>query len=263
MLAGFLCMIGVPASFAGGDLVKFRGDILVEKEQKVNSAVAIFGDVIVEGAVDGDVVAILGSVSLGPAAVVEGNVVVIGGGITRADGASLNGGVVDIRLPTSFPRFPRINLKAWFLSFKLLAFAGCLGMGLLVVAIFPKLTLRISAVPKKHPRSVIFWGLLGLIVIVPLAAFLFISVIGIILIPLEILLAAIGLLLGYMATARLIGKKLLAVFKMTVTSIAWETVAGLTLLALVGLVPLVGGMIKAVVLLIGFGSVIRVVVFRD
>ena len=86
------------------------------------------GSVYVNGQVDGDVVAVMGNVELGPEARVRGNVVVVGGALTRDPAATIGGGVERV-LNTDWADFEW--LRPWIdkclLYGRPLAFANGLG----------------------------------------------------------------------------------------------------------------------------------------
>ena len=100
------------------------------------------------------------------------------------------------------------------------------------------------------------WAVLGLVVLVPLAFFLVISAVGIPLIALEVFLVAIAFLVGYIAIAQLIGDKIAVLMKRPAISVLWVTVMGLLALWLVGWVPFLGSLVKAAVIVLGFGGVL-------
>ena len=93
-------------------------------------------------------------------------------------------------------------------------------------------------------------------VVVPLAIFLAISVIGIPLIALEIFLIGIAFLVGYIAIAQLIGDKIAALMQRPALGVIWLTVMGLLALWFIGWVPFLGSLVKAVVIVLGFGGVL-------
>ena len=74
----------LPASGAqANDRVRIGGDVVVEKGMTVKDAVAVGGNVTVNGVVNKSAVAVGGSVFLGPDAVVRKDVVCIGGVIEK------------------------------------------------------------------------------------------------------------------------------------------------------------------------------------
>ncbi|MDD5170784.1 MAG: hypothetical protein PHN75_18350, partial [Syntrophales bacterium] len=104
---------------------------------------------------------------------------------------------------------------------------------------------------------VLLWGILGLIVVVPLAILLTISVIGIVLIPLEIILVVCASLLGLIAVSRLIGEKAyLLFFRRSDQHMIRQTFWGLVIIWLIGWIPVIGWMIKVIAITVGLGAVI-------
>jgi hypothetical protein len=84
---------------ASRERVRIFGNINIEEEEYIDGqAVAVIGSVQVNGEVRQEVVAVLGSVELGPKAVVHGDVVSIGGRIRRAPGSQIDGAITEISL---------------------------------------------------------------------------------------------------------------------------------------------------------------------
>jgi hypothetical protein len=105
-------------------------------------------------------------------------------------------------------------------------------------------------------------GLLGTIIIFPLGFLLLISIVGIVLIPLEIILVGCMVILGYIAVGQLIGKRITIALKKSDQSILLETAIGMAVLCSTALIPFAGWMIKGIAIFLGFGGVIVAVVGR-
>jgi len=133
---------------------------------------------------------------------------------------------------------------------------GFLAFAVLLVAIMPKSFDLITDNVQQNFGKVILWAILGLVVLVPLAFFLLISVVGIPLIALEVLLAGIAFIVGYIAIAQLIGDKIAALMKRPALSVIWLTVVGLLALWLIGWVPVLGSIVKFLAIVLGFGGVL-------
>ena len=125
-----------------------------------------------------------------------------------------------------------------------------------MVAVLPKPFNLISNTVQQNLGKVMLWAVLGLVVLIPLAVFLVISVVGIPLIALEVFLVGIAFLVGYIAIAQLIGDKIAALIKRPALSAIWLTVMGLLALWFIGWVPFLGSLVKAVVIVLGFGGVL-------
>lgn len=106
------------------------------------------------------------------------------------------------------------------------------------------------------PLKVTLWGIFGLTLVVPLAVLLAISVVGIVLIPLEMTIVLCAVLFGFVAVSQIIGEKLFAVLKRHDQSMVRETIWGLIILWLIGWIPYVGWMLKVLAIVLGLGSVL-------
>ena len=94
---------------AGRERVRIFGDINVREDEYVDGqAVAVFGDVTVNGELRQEAVAVLGSVVLGPKAVVHGDVVSVGGRVRRSEGARVDGAVTEVSFADS-----GIHIEPW------------------------------------------------------------------------------------------------------------------------------------------------------
>jgi len=248
-----------PAGASARDKVRIGGDVVVDEGTEVKDAVAVGGSVTVNGKVRNSAVAVGGSVILGPNAVIGNDVVSIGGAVKQAQGSKIHGDVVELNIPgvsAIMPFFFEDTSYSWFWTFKIISLLGFLALAVLLVAVLPKPFNLISNNVQQNLGKIILWGILGLVVLIPLAIFLVISVIGIPLIALEVFLAGIAFLVGYIAIAQLIGDKIAALMKRPALNVIWLTVMGLLALWLIGWVPFLGSLIKAVVILLGFGGVL-------
>ncbi|HEX2101597.1 MAG TPA: RDD family protein, partial [Candidatus Synoicihabitans sp.] len=94
-----------------GDAVAVLGNVTINHSSR--DAIAVMGNVTINGVVRGEVVAVMGSVQLGPNARVEGDIVTIGGQVDRAPGAQAMGEVHQVGpLPAFGSGFP--GLRTWF-----------------------------------------------------------------------------------------------------------------------------------------------------
>jgi predicted membrane protein len=100
------------------------------------------------------------------------------------------------------------------------------------------------------------WGLLGVVLVVPVAALLAVSVVGIVLIPFEMLGVALAVLVGYVALAIVVGRKAAEAFKKPDISVVLAALAGLLLLWIASWVPIVGWIVKVLAAVVGLGGVI-------
>jgi hypothetical protein len=250
------------AAFADLDsITKFGSDIYLAKDTVVAKAVAVGGDVTVAGKVEGDVAAIGGNVILEDSATVLGNVVTVGGAIAKAPKAVIKGEIIEIGVPaneviaTSLQRgeIPLLGLSLVFLQ--LLIFLAVLILALVTVAYCTKqVGVTSFACEKKFWRC--FWvGLLELILLIPITLLLVVSIVGLAFLPLWIILVIAALFFAKVAVSQLIGKLLLAFFKVTRKPMLLEVTLGLVILALLSMIPVLGWLVKAVLVLAALGAV--------
>lgn len=263
MLIGFV----VPVQASDKSIVKIGSDVRVEEDMRIEDAVAIGGSVYVDGVVDGDAVAIGGTIYLGDSAVVHGDAVTVGGRIEEAEGAMIYGSTVDVSSINIDSFFDNMDFSHDFRgfprAFKFISVIGLFALVILLSLIMPKELNKISTVVKNEPLQMFLYGLLGVILIIPIALMLVISVIGIALIPLEILAVFLASLIGYIAVAVLIGERILNALNNDDPNVIISAILGVLLLWLIGLIPFVGGLVKVIVCIIGFGAVIIAVARRN
>ena len=251
-------------------VIKIGSDVHIEKDMRVDDAVAVGGSVYVDGIVDGDAVAIGGSVRLGEEAIIHGDAVTVGGTIEEAEGSMVYGTTVDVG---SFD-FTNIFESSGFFDghnripgiprgLKFIPLIGLFALVLLLAVLIPTELSTVASNIKNEPIIMFLWGMLGIILIVPLAVMLAISIVGIALIPLEILAVFLAALIGYIAVAVIIGKKLLRALKTDNPSVVLSAILGVLILWLVGLIPVFGSIVKAITVIIGFGAVIIAVARRN
>ena len=201
----------------GGARVRVGGDVFVKDTEAVgDDVVVVLGSAHVDGRVDGDVVAVGGSVYLGPKAQVRGGVTSVGGGVERVTGSSVNGPINEVKV--SFPSVgPFVRIRpwqdwSWFSSpfgrsvelIGTLVRVMLLGLfAALVVAIAPRPVRRVADRVSTEPWRAGLVGLAAQILFIPLLVLtvivLAISIIGIpllLLVPFAILAAIIVALLG-------------------------------------------------------------------
>lgn len=262
-IAVILLIVLLPLVSANArDKVRIGGNVLVEEGTEVKDAVAVGGSITVNGKVKKSAVAVGGSVTLGPNAVIGDDVVAIGGEVVQAQGSIIHGDVVELNIPgvsAIMPFFFEDTSLGWFWAFKIVSLLGFLALALLVVAVIPRPFSLISSTVQQYTLKTILLGTLGLLVLVPLAVFLAITIIGLPLVALEVFVVGIAFLVGYIAIAQLIGDKIAVLLKRPALNALWVTLLGLLILWLVGWVPFVGSLVKAVAIFLGFGGVLATI----
>jgi hypothetical protein len=262
LLLIFSLLLTPMAATASSDksIVKIGSDVTIEKGQKVHSVVAIGGQITVSGAVEKSVVAVGGSVVLTKTAVVKGSVVSLGGVIVMARDAEVRGELTEINSSNLYETLTTALSSEWegwswiFAVISLSIFLVILVLALLIAALLPKPVRIVSEAIRENTFKVILCGILSLVLIAPLALLLTISVVGIALIPLEVIFVVCSVLFGFIAVGQFIGAKLLRLLKRPEPGIVRETFWGLVILWLIGWIPYIGWMVKAIAIVIGLGA---------
>ncbi|MBU2262174.1 MAG: hypothetical protein KKF02_09640 [Proteobacteria bacterium] len=260
LMMGLLSGPAAVAAAASNSIIKIGSDVTVEAGQKVRSVVAIGGQITVSGAVEKSVTAIGGSVVLTRTAVVGGNVTALGGVIVMARDAEVGGSLTEINSSNLFETFSAAVSSEWegwswiFAMISLAIFFVILVLAMLIVALLPKPVHIVSEAITENTFKVVLCGILGLVLIAPLALLLTISVVGIALIPLEMIIVVCSVLLGFIAVGQTIGRKALSFLKRSNAGVVRETFWGLIILWLIGWIPYIGWMIKALAIVIGLGA---------
>jgi hypothetical protein len=263
-LALMVLVLCYPASLRaeGANIFKIGEDVTVETEMRVNSVTTINGQITISGKVDNNVIAIGESIVLTKGAVVDGNVVSVGGIVVAGYGSDVQGTVTEINSSNVSDVISTLLSEDWdgwswvWAIFSVIIFFSTLIIALLLAALLPTQVLNVAQAVQAETLKVTLWGLLGLILIVPLALLLTVSVIGIVLIPLEMILVICAALMGFIAMSQFVGQKVYRLFKRSDRHIVREIFWGMMIIWLIGWIPYIGWMIKVSVLTLGLGAVI-------
>ena len=279
----------------GGARFRLGGDVSVKPGEVVGSdVVVVLGSAHVEGRVDGDVVAVGGSVYLGPKADVQGSVTSVGGQVARETGAQVSGEINEVRV--SAPNFgPLVHVRPWrewtWFGSPFGAPADLIGtivrMGLvglfaaLLVAMVPGPVRRVADRVTNEPWRAGLVGLAAQLLFVPLlvltVVILAVSIIGIpllLLVPFGLVVMLIGFLLGFAGTGCAVGELIgrrgpgnaqtLLVSLVVGLALIWGLtvvarvlgLGGLPIRMLVGIVLFVGFLLEYLAWTVGFGAVL-------
>lgn len=248
-VTGFAGNVRIDGNVTGGvDAV--AGNVIVGEGASVGGQLeAAAGNVRIEGEVRQDVRVGAGTITLGPNAVVGGDFV-YDGDLDRAEGAQIAGEVrqepnVGLDLGFTGPLVP--NWVGWIYGFLV-----NLVLGAVVLLVFPRFSSGIADRATADPLRSAGVGLLVFVGVPILLALLFVSLVGIPLGLLGTLLYALLLWLGYVYGAFAVG---VWIIRKVGTGDRWLALfVGLLLAGLVGLVPILGGIVQFLVLLLGLGA---------
>ena len=263
IISFLLIPIAAAAAADAKNIVKIGSDLIVEKDHTVNNVVDIGGQVTVYGLVEGNVLAISGSVVLTNNAVVRGNVVCVGGVIVKSNSAQVFGDITEINssnISTAVASVFRGEMEGWSLIFNIISlcfFAVIFIIALLMTILIPRPLTAIVHEIQNHKAKSFLWGFLATLMMVPFFMLLVISIIGITLIPLAFTMLLLALILGYIAAGTLIGNFIfIRIFRGRKKTLVGQTLLGLILLWLLGWIPYIGWMVKVFALTLGLGGVL-------
>jgi hypothetical protein len=219
------------------------------------------GNVIVDGKVMGDVVALMGDAIINGE--VMGDVTTIGGHVTRSDTSKIYGKVTQIGVGEGFGHITRSFTKHWprfrpnvsyaFSSmFNMARFLGTIALSALCIILFPNSVKLAAKNVDVQPGRKVLIGLLALLLTPVVIVLLIITLLGIPLIPIAILLLAAAGFFGYIGISIYLGRKLNEQFHIK-PSIFIEYILGAVLLRLLHLIPFVGSLASITVLLYSIG----------
>jgi hypothetical protein len=259
----------------GRNITAVGGDIQLTSAASIGgSVVAAGGNVIISTPVNGDLKAGAGSLTI--AAPVNGNVDAGVETLRLSTNAQVNGDVnyysqVDASIDSGASVSGQIHRKEipaghmptedQFDNFfagldvftKSLSFMTTLVVGLLMVKFFPHFTQRGADTITEHPVASFGVGFLSLIVVPVSFVLLLITVLGIPLAFIGIVLFGIILYFSRVLVMVFLADWLLAKFNKK-AKLGWVFVAGIFLYYLISLIPILGGLIKALVVVAGLGA---------
>jgi len=247
------------------DAVAMRGSVTLESGSEAQDVVAILGSATLEGgARAGEVTAILGDVKIGPGAVVEGNATSIGGKIDVDPSAEVGGQQTSVPVPgvSGFTGWLGPSLLWGQASSPLLAvaqvlarFAMYFALGLLLVALFPRRVDAVAASMVADPLKAILVGLLGTVAMPVLTVLLVVTLVGILLVPVQVLGILAAGLLGFTALSFHVGRSL--PIRIQKGTAVLQLAIGTAIVVLVTQIPILGGLAFVAGWLLVFGAVLR------
>ena len=236
--------------------ISFGGDVHVKPDERVQAVVTMGGDALIEGEVIGDVVTMGGDVILRGDGIVQGEVVTMGGDVVTQAGASkprVRQAQIRIEREESHDEDGDEGVLAHvFREATKHALLFLLGLLLLATAGDRFRVVR-EAVARSPVRSAVT-GVLGLVAGIALVVALTISIVGIPGALVVALLAPVAAYVGLVAIASVVGRLFpgVALAQRPIAQLA----AGVGALFILSLVPVVGDVASAVLVVIGFGAVL-------
>ena len=215
------------------------------------------GDLTLGSPVGGDVEANVGSLRLTSGAAINGNLIYTSPQDATLDPGATVRGRIEHRAPPEEPPVSPVSRVGLAILAWLQTFVGLFVLGLLVVLPFPRFTSRAIGLLRASP-----WASLGLgfalLVGVPALAFI-VFILGLLvggwwLALMLLALYGIAIAVSYVISAVFLGCAILERVGRAGAGLVWALLLGLVLLLLVGLVPIVGGIVGFVAVLFGLGA---------
>lgn len=272
VLVALLCFAAVPAGAAAqetdgasaGDRVVVTGPLTIDRGESADDVVVIDGAVSVAGAVRGDLVVINGTTRI--SGTVDGDVVGVAKRVVLEPGARVGGDVVygderpvvsrgatvggDVRRVDFGEVTDPLGFVGW-IAVWLAVTVSTLVLGLVLLWLAPRALEAAWGSARTRLGPVIGWGLALFFGIPILAVIALITLVGI---PLGIglLLALLPLYaLGYATSAWLLGRRILARQGRIIAFLA-----GLAILRVLALIPVLGGIVWFAATVLGLGALV-------
>lgn len=263
-----LMLPGAALADGNNDRVQIQGDVVVGPNETVlGDAVAIMGNVTVDGKVVGDVTAIMGDVKVNGE--VMGDVTTVGGRIIRSDSARIHGKITQVGVGegikdiiTNVTRYgirwrpggrgiTVFNMGFPYI-FRIMHFIGIIALGTLAIILFPDSIKAAADVVEKEIGRRFLIGFLTILLLPMAMIMMAITIIGIPLIPLAILLVAAAGFYGYLGISIFLGRKLNEQLHLKPSPFV-EYILGALLLWFIQLVPFIGAISGLLVLMLALG----------
>lgn len=231
-----------------------------------DAAVAIFGNVYINGSV-GEVVAVFGDVELGPQAEIRGETVLIGGMLKSDAAAVMRGEIQEITLPWNMHAWLRPWVEHCLMLGRPLAFApglewawtlavGFLAFYVLLALMFPASVERCARTLETRPGESVIASVAMVFLTPVFFILLFVTVLGILLVPFLNIAFFIAGLFGKAAVLATLGRRITR-FAETgpLTHVASAVVVGGILVTALYVVPVVGFIAYMATGVLGIGVV--------
>jgi len=269
----------------GRPVVRVGQDYTLRADDVVREVRSVFGDIVIEGRVQGEVMVILGSVHLASTAVVEGSLLVLGGSATIDPGAAIHRDLVvgggTLTAPPGFsPDGEHVVVGSAGVGNALQGLVPWLTRGLLwgrlivpdlrwiwgfvaviflvyvvLNAVFERAVRACADTLRERPLSAFMLGLLVLVLTIPALAILAASVIGLAVVPFAICALFAGAVVGKAGVARGIGRGFVRETESDSRFQGFRSLLiGFVVLCLAYMVPLLGIVTWALTGVLGLGA---------
>jgi len=250
------------------DMVTIMGNSVAEGYVD-GKMVTVLGNSRLDGYVDGDFVVVMGSADIGPEAEVDGDVIVIGGKMNIHPDAKVDGETVAIPffspgMVEHFQEIPLLVRECLFLArpispnvkFTFYVAGVFLIFYLLLAALFPSSIERSRKAIEDKPLHAFFAGILVLACYIPFVILLFLTVVGILLIPIANLALLSIAIFGKAVVFFFIGKQIARAIRASFLEHAiLSIVIGGAIVYSLYMIPFFGLFLWLILSILGLGAV--------
>jgi hypothetical protein len=248
------------------DVVALRGNVRMGPGSSARQVTAVLGSVELEAGatVEREVVAVGGNVHVSSGARVGNDAVSVGGEVSIDQGGTVEGQEVSVSVPgigsliglaSPSPGAAKGMAFGWRLLQALAKFVVFFLLALLIRAIAPARLDRVTGSLGRAPLRDVLVGLLGTVAMPVLTVLLVVTIVGILLVPVQLIAILLAGILGYTALALLIGRAIPlggrkgdAILQLAI---------GTGIVVLVSEIPVVGVLAMISAWLLVFGAVLR------
>ncbi len=243
---------------AAPDYKSYSGDVVVPAGAIAANAVAMAGDVRVDGHVIGNATSFAGDVIIGPGGAVDGDAVAVTGDVIVEPGGTLSGNRVGMgmELPAIGPDGEAAvapGLFDWIYR-RLVLILSFAGAGVLTVGVFPKRVAHVANAVERRPAHSVFVGGLSTFFVGLLSVLVTVLTLGLGFPIAVVLLGALGVawFLGFMGLCQAVGDRLPFDRRPHGRWVAF--LVGVLLVTSVASLPWIGGVVLVAVGLLGVGA---------
>ncbi len=273
VVGGYLSLV---EAVIGDSLTAFGGGVTVDKDSKIGGGVTLgAGMATIDADIARGIVGGAGTLSIGGKvgkeirigvetltikkdARIAGDIIYTSDNEAKvAEGATVLG-----KMRQTFPKEVG-DLKSiqgiatkFGLGLKVLSYLAAFLVGTLFVYFFPSQSRKISSWIREKPGKSLLWGLVSLVLILPIFVLLLISVIGI---PLALILLGLFVLGAYLTqifVSLLLGRLVFRVFGREEMNAYVSLALGLAVYYLLTLIPFVGGIATLATIIFGLGALL-------
>jgi len=218
------------------------------------------------GKVDGEMVVILGTASLGPAAEIGSDVTVVGGSLTRDPGSKIEGTPRVVSRLGILPKFEALQAYAVHGLMQVRPIAPqvgwvwavvgiCLLVYFLIAVLFPRPIQACVDTLEKRPIGSFFMGILLFVLLAPLTFLLAVSIVGIPVIPFLFCAMIVAFLFGKVSVYRFAGTQLGKQFNIATLQLPLVAfLFGAMIFCLLYMIPVLGFLVWGAVIPFGMGA---------